>query len=310
MEAFKSAFANLLGISPLENLCDETLLFDQAADESTCKTAILVGDKLTGSTLRLRSYKSKMGVGDSLRTCTILQAAVASVTMPLESEPVRLRGMQLISASVNGYSNPSKELLDEATYIWDISDLKAVVSLGSGERAMRSPKNSVGLMDFIQSMTYTVTDTERVVQEMYRDSRILNFDYFRLNVPQSLDHIHRLNWSISERVQDHTGQYLSRIDTQGKIETCAESLLNTPEFITSPSFSRSQVAMEMLSKPPTSDSPGMRSPKRNETALPRTRHPVPPASEYRGSQIAHTLFSTSVEETSKERYEVPHSKLR
>jgi hypothetical protein len=142
-EHFRSLFIDLLKNSSLGNIDETSSLFDDNLN-STSKTVVLASDAKSGRAIALRSYVTDRDGRSDIQGCSILEAALAAISMPLESEAVEIRNvsateprdMSLMSASIAGYSNPSKEVLYEAIQIWKgVENIKILLSLGSGSRA-------------------------------------------------------------------------------------------------------------------------------------------------------------------------------
>jgi len=83
--------------------------------------------------LRLRSYTSRMNPVTT--DCSLWEAAMASEASPTRYAPVLMGSPQIsyISAAL-GFCNPSKEALDEAVRIWQLSGIRCLVSLGAGKK--------------------------------------------------------------------------------------------------------------------------------------------------------------------------------
>jgi hypothetical protein len=228
-------------------------LFEPNASIYDCKTTILATNlKNPRFPIRLRSYASKMDGQAKLQDCSICQAAMAAVSIPLELDPVNVDSMSCISASVAGFSNPSKEAFDEATRIWSPDVIKTIVSVGTG--AWKPPviedpvSSSVGsgwafnklvsekayestVHRFLNLLRDVATDPERVTEELYRDARILQFSCSRLNVAMGLESIRRLDWTkgAHQKIEEATNLYIQSAEVKNTIGGCSESLLLSPD---------------------------------------------------------------------------------
>ena len=214
-----------------ESLEQDEGSFRNTGSAQVCKTLVLVSDtSRVGSIIRLRSYAAKMNGEVNLQSCSIHEAAMAAIAVPMESTAVNFDGRSHISASVAGYGNPSREAFDEAMRVWRPANLKVLVSLGSGVKTAVSNGSKFfnwPLVSFISYMVNVVTDTERVAEETYRDARSAQIDYYRVTGPTSLATIHRIDWSqpSRERIIAETRSYVSMGDTESSIISCSQSCI-------------------------------------------------------------------------------------
>jgi hypothetical protein len=148
--------------------------------------------------------------------------------MAIVSNPVALIPVQLqypkntsprdfIDASIVGYSNPSREALIEGKGIFNGTVIKALINIGTGDRAQmrdpdelrsRVPTNSQ--LALIRLLAKVSNDPHRVSHEMERDA-LEGRSYCRYSVQSGLHGIHNLNFSNTARqiIEAQTEGYLS-----------------------------------------------------------------------------------------------------
>ena len=122
-----------------------------------------------------------------------------------------------------GFSNPAKEALEEAARVWYLSDIGCLVSVGAGispparlDSGLDSPfllkrlnlQNHSRLPEVLRTLFRVATDFERTHEELSRDARLLNLNYFRFNVATGLENIARYDFSSQETIRNETDIYL------------------------------------------------------------------------------------------------------
>ena len=95
-----------------------------------CKTFVLtMSSNNLRSPVRLRSYSSRMDSASS--DFRIWEAGRATSASPTLVHPVLVSGVTYMSAD-NGFTNCAMEALDEAARIWQLSEIKGLISIGAG----------------------------------------------------------------------------------------------------------------------------------------------------------------------------------
>jgi hypothetical protein len=172
--------------------------------------------------LRLTSYTSRM---DPIATnCYLWEAAVAIEASPTFYVPVFIGQppVPYISAGP-GFSNPTKEALDEAVRVWQLSGIGSIISLGTGTTfparldVDQIPTTSgifqiSKLVALIHTLSAIAIDTERVHLELARDANLLGLKYFRFSVSEGLQGLEYYAPSILSTVKEATTLYLQKSD--------------------------------------------------------------------------------------------------
>ena len=189
--------------------------------------------------VRLRSYQSRMD--SATKQCTIWEAARATTAFPEEFLPIKIgpMGVSYVSAGL-GFSNPAKEALDEAARIWHLHNIGCLVSIGTGvtpPARLETGLNSASLLtmlnlqnlsrlpDLLRTLFRAATDSERTQEELARDARLLELNYFRFNVEAELGKVARYNLSGLETLRTTTDIYLQKPETENSLSFCALHLL-------------------------------------------------------------------------------------
>jgi hypothetical protein len=146
----------------------------------------------------IRSYRVRSTPGPS---CTILEAACASIASPDKFAPVTLgaghRKITLVSA-ISGYANPTKELLKEAQGVFgDDAEVASIVSLGAGKEEALSISETANEEALVDALARTTLNTEKTHEELRGRLHQLSV-YFRFNVEHGLER-HMENSSIYGR---------------------------------------------------------------------------------------------------------------
>jgi hypothetical protein len=219
---FEKLFRELVEKSPIRN--EHALFFDSDENSPDCKTTVLAFDIHAPSIpIRFRSYLSKKDLDP--HRIEIWRLALAAICNPSILKPVRLNTSPgptiLMDASIAGYSNPSREALDEASRIWSPRSIKYLFNIGTGDRAQTS--DSTGLssncisfvhLAFIKLLRTVASDPEKVVHELKREALLKGFDYKRFSVDSGLHVVHSSEWTSKsqEKIRAQTTMYLARIE--------------------------------------------------------------------------------------------------
>ena len=191
--------------------------------------------------VRLRSYDSRMD--SAVKYCTIWEAARATAASLDRFSPIQIgsMGVSYVDAGL-GFSNPAKEAVDEAARIWHLSDIGCLVSIGTGASSparINSRLNSTSMLriagleilqhgpDLLRAIFKSSTDCERTHEELSRNARLLNLNYFRFNVEAGFEDLGRYDASSSAvgALCTETDRYLQKPETGNSLSFCALHLL-------------------------------------------------------------------------------------
>jgi hypothetical protein len=133
---------------------------------------------------RLRSYSS-------IRSLTFCEAGWATSASPLYFPPITIAGCRYFDGGMES-SNPVLEAVREASQEYPNRTIAAIVCIGTGMSEPASP--SGGLLNFINSIVYRVTDTEVMHKWFLEYYPGLRSVYFRLQEMCRLDSIDLADW--------------------------------------------------------------------------------------------------------------------
>lgn len=138
--------------------------------------------------------------------------------------PVRLENIRtsepgfFIDASVVGYSNPSREALNEGKRISNEHPIKALINIGTGDRRQTRTPNKLRSwfptkvhLALIRLLKEVSTDPHRVAHELERDGIEGRF-YGRYSVKTGLHTVHSMDFSHNARlsITSQTTSYLTQ----------------------------------------------------------------------------------------------------
>ena len=190
--------------------------------------------------VRLRSYDSRMN--SAMRCCKIWEAARATTASLDRFSPIQIgpMGVSYVDAGL-GFSNPAKEAFDEAARIWHLPHIGCIVSIGAGASSparidtrldSTSLLRSAGLVclkraqELLHAIFKSSTDCERTHEELSRDARLLEINYFRFNVEAGFENVGRYDASAVADLRTGTDRYLQKPETGNSLSFCALHLLN------------------------------------------------------------------------------------
>jgi hypothetical protein len=209
------------------------LLLDPDNPRPTCKTLVLAFDiNAPQDVTRFQSYSTAFDRARwAQHQIPIWEVALAAISSPHDMVPVHLSNGSFtgyyIDASIMGYSNVSREAVDEGSRIWQYpSSVKYVFNLGCGPSAPSTAPN--WLRSFVPTIAhlaltrfiYTVsTDCERAARQMNEHSLSRGYKFARFNVDKTnLQRVNISEWTADSRnvVGAETRSYLGTIDEQLK----------------------------------------------------------------------------------------------
>jgi hypothetical protein len=141
---------------------------------------------------------------------------------------------------VIGFSNPTKQALDEAKRMFG-SDRKAslVLSLGSGRRHPKSLHNEMedGLRQVLDDMAQSGEEAAQELSQRFEGSTF----YHRLSVDSGLENMSTTGWAEDElgTITSHTKVYIQKVSRS--ISTVAELLVKDEGYVTLGQLSMSSI---------------------------------------------------------------------
>lgn len=132
--------------------------------------------------------------------------SIPSLFLPTTIGP-RLRQQEFVGGAL-GASNPTRELLNEATAVFGRERRVAqIISLGTGVSRVISLDSSDGQAEVDQIIQNLATDCEAVAKEL--STRLFAVDaYLRLNVDRGMEYISMMDWTILGTIESHTSAYV------------------------------------------------------------------------------------------------------
>jgi hypothetical protein len=156
-------------------------------------------------------------------SCSILQAACATIASPYSYDPVVVKEnndeMMYIGA-MTGYANPANEMLKEAEKLFGKNAMVAtIISIGSGKLIIGQNTNESGNMQLHDILRQAMSDTERVHNEMQGRFQDLGI-YYRFNVDGAFP-IHN---NVGGATRLHTMAYLEEAATSQRMDGAVNSM--------------------------------------------------------------------------------------
>jgi predicted acylesterase/phospholipase RssA len=179
----------------------------------------------------LSSYQRSRGGGDRLRAVKIWEAARATSAATSFFDPISINMGGYIEYYVDGATganNPVNELWKEAKDVWDSGPLEynlmSLVSIGTGVPSVEPFRT--GLLDIGRSLVRISTETERTAESFQRDHSELddNYQYFRFNVRNGLEHIGLEDASQKNGIMTLTERYVQSQDVFKLMKRCGKLL--------------------------------------------------------------------------------------
>jgi hypothetical protein len=169
-----------------------------------------------------------------------VEAIQAATAVPSWFPPVKVgpaHSRESLVAGTVGFSNPTKQALDEAKKMFG-SDHKAsvVLSLGSGRRRPRSLQDGTkdGLRQPPDDLAQSADETAAELSQRFESSTF----YHRLSVDSGLEDVSITGWSEDElgTITSHTRVYIQKISKS--ISAVAEPLVRNEGCVTLGQLSR------------------------------------------------------------------------
>lgn len=184
-----------------------------------------------GDVARIRFLRSYRGRTFHSASCTIIDAALATLSSSGFLEPIAIEGIGASEDFVDGdisCSNPTLELLREATDLFG-PDMKvfAIVSLGSGREI--ADANSQGTTDSIarELMRHFNIACERAHEDLQRRTRNLEI-YFRFNPGQDISSSQPREWKQISFLKTQTTSYLQMEMVSQQLDAAVSALHCNP----------------------------------------------------------------------------------
>lgn len=158
--------------------------------------------------------------------CPIWKALRASTAHPelFKSAEIEELGIKLqFIGGAFGCSNPTAQMLKEASTLFPDRFVASVTSIGTGHaRTIQIPQPSrpgraLPLGAVLKVAQAIATDNERVAEEMA--ARFSNTEgvYYRLNVNQGIQDIRACEWEKQSEVASHAGSYLQLAEVNRRL---------------------------------------------------------------------------------------------
>ena len=157
----------------------------------------------------------------------IWEAARATSAAPMYFEPIAVGkfGETFVDGGI-GANNPVAYVMERAKHIWPGSNIRCLVSIGTG---IPRPKSISGnFFKVVQVMASISTDTERAADQFLREHRemALNDQYFRFSVNRGLENIGMDEVASLDEISTVTSTYCMSEQPHMLLETCASRLAN------------------------------------------------------------------------------------
>ena len=189
--------------------------------------------------VRLRSYDTRMD--SAVRCCKIWEAARATAASLDRFSPIQIgpMGVSYVDAGL-GFSNPAKDAFDEGARIWHLPDIGCLVSIGAGASSparIETPPDSMSLLriaglenlqraqELLRAIYKSSTDCDRTHEELFRDARLLDLNYFRFNVDAGFEDVGRYEASKVATLRTETDRYLQKPEIGNSLSFRALHLL-------------------------------------------------------------------------------------
>jgi len=156
---------------------------------------------------------------------------------------------QTFKGGPRGASNPTRELLKEASTIFGRDKLVAqIVSLGCGHLHISSIEMDPETEAAARSVQEMATDCEAVAKEL--STRLCDMDeYLRLNVERGLEHVLMNEWDDLGSVETHTSAYIETAEILQAIEASLRRLQGSTGTVTLGEISACpHIGLEVLCK--------------------------------------------------------------
>ena len=161
-----------------------------------------------------------------------------------------------------GCSNPTKVLIKEAKSYYRMKSYKApqpicLVSIGTGHKDLIPSHRAASTFWFKDRSGLSVapilgeifTDCENTHNEVllsYLENNMRD-QYFRLNVPHSMQQMTLDEWAERDDIKTYTDKYLRLNQTEQELSDCVKQLLPSSQIIIETEGSRNQNEREQLS---------------------------------------------------------------
>ena len=150
----------------------------------------------------------------------IWQVARATSAAPTYFKAAKIDGLEYLDGGFGGTNNPSKEICDEVLTMNNRAKgcLNVVVSIGTGKNKKlsrwRSKKSWMPAGRYINFMNFAkkwASQSETQHNDMIRDQRNYEFEYFRLNVETGLDEMKLDEWRARGKIRTEAGRCVGKL---------------------------------------------------------------------------------------------------
>ena len=157
---------------------------------------------------------------ESLKDCTTWQVARATsaATTFFKSIKCGRDEIEFIDAGF-GYNNPSEILLQEARAVFPDSEIRSVVSIGTGLGGIVQIRDTrISILKALKGMAASSQQVADRLDEIYSEGNI----YFPFDVSKGLEDIELSDWKETSRIAAHTRNYLATQQIQ--IAKCSDTV--------------------------------------------------------------------------------------
>lgn len=225
--------------SPSESRKDPVLF---TSDPSRCRTIVCsmestLDDDSKKTKFLFRSYHElrpliaefdRFAVNSSTPdTFAIWQVARAASAAPFHNKPFTLNNHQYYDARAE-MNNPTQEVVNEVSILADgnLLAIGILLSIGGGFAKLSKAKSKFGNGSLAERLKREWDGVHHTV----RKKSMHRFGYYRLEVEEGLQDVHRNEWNPAssgettlKKIRKATGIYLQDPEVRSQLESCAES---------------------------------------------------------------------------------------
>ena len=172
---------------------------------------------------RIRSYRSINQNARDTSKYTIWEAARATSAAPLYFSAIEVQGQTYYDGGL-ACNNPVVEVIKEARTEFPRSNIRAVVSIGTGLIEVSPPEGRLHRVLFSLAERVTNTEARHYEVENDEDYRDVQAGYFRFQGSGKLGKIDLADATKLDEIEDLAQQYLDSKEGKEKIRRCARRL--------------------------------------------------------------------------------------
>lgn len=187
-----------------------------------------------GDVTQVRLLRSYRGRAFHSPSCTIIDAALATLSSWGFLEPITIEGIGASEDFIDGdisCSNPTLELLKEAADFFDPHiKIMCILSLGSGRESVVASSEGTAARDMVTIHTHFSIACERIHEDLQRRTRNLNI-YFRLNPGRDINSSQIQEWKQISFLKTQVTSYLQMEMISQQLDTAVSALQSNPNGI-------------------------------------------------------------------------------